>query len=50
VAATAPPAPTAKPVPKFDPYELNETVKPRLTQPKLNRFNFKSKNLASWEQ
>jgi hypothetical protein len=34
--------PLQTPVPRFDPYELNETIRPRLTQP--NRFNFKSKN------
>ena len=50
VVADSPPPPTAKAVPKFDPYELNETVNSRLTQPKLNRFNFKSKNRASFEQ
>ena len=52
--APAPPSsfeedfPLQTPVPKFDPYELNERIKPRLTQP--NRFNFKSKNRTGTDQ
>jgi hypothetical protein len=40
--------PLQTPVPKFDPYELNERIKPRLTQ--SNRFNFKSKNRIERDQ
>jgi hypothetical protein len=39
--------PTATIVPKFDPYELNEEVKPRLTKSKMNGLNFKSKSSSA---